>query len=164
MPSDQRVRFHDREHAAPINRQGDERNPSRIVGAARLHLALHVQRQLLSQKQILSGELGVRPCGCGRQPHEVVGDTQDGSDRAAALGQRHGRRIAREVRKPPRSFDAHGALLNRFGIAQFRRKFGRADFLRSKGVAHECRPAADRSVADDLWYRASSTSRYEAWA
>jgi hypothetical protein len=33
-------------------------DPRRIVGTTWFHLAFHVQRQLLSQEQILGGELG----------------------------------------------------------------------------------------------------------
>jgi len=88
MPSDQRVRFHDREQAAPLEQPGqsDERNSRRIVGAARRHLALDVQRQLLSQKQILGGELDLRSCRCGYQPHEIPSDPQDRSDKRAPFG------------------------------------------------------------------------------
>lgn len=59
MPSDERSRLHDGEDATPVDqpRQRDERNPRRIVGAARFHLPLHVQGQLLSQEEILGGEL-----------------------------------------------------------------------------------------------------------
>jgi hypothetical protein len=48
-------------------RERDERNPSRIVGTARLHLPLHIQGQLLSQEQILRGELRMGSCRCRRQ-------------------------------------------------------------------------------------------------
>ena len=41
------------------------------------YLALDIQRHLLSQKQVLSGELGMRSGGCGYEPHEVAGDPQD---------------------------------------------------------------------------------------
>jgi hypothetical protein len=61
MPADQGIRFHNREDAPPVDqlRLGDEHNPGRIVRTPWPHLARHVQRQLLSQEQILSGELGV---------------------------------------------------------------------------------------------------------
>ena len=48
-------------------RERDERNPTRIVGTARLHLPLHIQGQLLSQEQILRGELRMGSCRCRRQ-------------------------------------------------------------------------------------------------
>jgi hypothetical protein len=59
MPSDECIRLHDGEDSTPVDqpRQNDKRDPSRIVGAARFHLPLRVQGQLLSQEQILSGEL-----------------------------------------------------------------------------------------------------------
>jgi hypothetical protein len=49
MPSDERVLFYDCQHAAPIDqpRKHDERDPSHIVGPARLHLALPIQCELL---------------------------------------------------------------------------------------------------------------------
>ena len=100
MPSDQRIRLYDREDATPLDqpRQRDERNPSRIVGAARLHLPLHVQRQLLSQEQILGGELCARSSRRRDKPHEITGDAQDGSKRGAGTRFGHSRRIVRDVR------------------------------------------------------------------
>jgi hypothetical protein len=78
-------------------RQRHERNPSRMVSAARLHLPLHVQRQLLSQEQILGGESCMRsPCRRD-QPKEITSDAVDGSKRGAGTRLGHGRRIVREV-------------------------------------------------------------------
>ena len=42
-------------------RQGDERDPRRVVGTPWLRLPLQVQCELLPQEQILGGELGMRP-------------------------------------------------------------------------------------------------------
>jgi hypothetical protein len=44
---------------APLEeaRQADEDDSRGVVGAAGLHQPFHVQRQLLSKKQILRGEL-----------------------------------------------------------------------------------------------------------
>ena len=42
--------------------------------------------QLLSQKQILGGELGVRSSDGWHEAHEVAGDTQDSPNRRATLG------------------------------------------------------------------------------
>jgi hypothetical protein len=63
MPLNQRLRLHDCENGTPIDhpRQRDERDPRRVVGATCLHLTLHVQSELLPQKEILGGELGMRP-------------------------------------------------------------------------------------------------------
>lgn len=99
MPSDERIRLHDREEATPVDqpRQRDERDPRRIVGAARLPLPLHVQRQLLFQEQILGGELRVRPSNDGDQPQEIAGNSQDGSKRGAGTRLGHGRRIVRDA-------------------------------------------------------------------
>jgi hypothetical protein len=58
--------------------------------------------------------------GCGYEADEVAGDPQDVPDKRATWGQRHGGRIAREVRRPPGVFGARGALLNLIGIGQFR--------------------------------------------
>ena len=101
MPSDERVRLHDCEEATPVDqpRQRDEHNPRRIIGAARLHLALHVPSQLLSQEQILGCEVGMRSCRRREQPQDVRGDAQDGSDRGAGTRLGHGRRIVCEHRR-----------------------------------------------------------------
>jgi hypothetical protein len=84
MPSDERVWLHNREDATPVDqpRQRDERNPSRIVCAARLHLPLHIQCQLLSQEQVLGCELGVGSYRSRDQPQEITGDAQDVRDAA----------------------------------------------------------------------------------
>jgi hypothetical protein len=52
MPSNQRRRFHDRKHGSPVDQPGerDEGDPCRIIGTARLHLALSIERQLLPEK------------------------------------------------------------------------------------------------------------------
>lgn len=44
MPADQRRRFHDRKHGSPVDQPGerDEGDPCRIIGTARLHLALSI--------------------------------------------------------------------------------------------------------------------------
>jgi hypothetical protein len=59
MPSDQRVRLHDREHGSPVEQLGeqDERDPRRIIGTARFDLAFSIERQLLPEKQIFSRQL-----------------------------------------------------------------------------------------------------------
>jgi len=100
MPSDERVRLHDREDATPVDqpRQRDERNSNRIVGAARLHLPLHIQCQLLSQEQILGCKLRMRSYRRRRhQAQEITGDAQDGSQRGAGTGLGHGRTIVRDA-------------------------------------------------------------------
>jgi hypothetical protein len=63
MPTDQRVRFHDRQDTTPSDqpRQRHEHNPRRIIRAAQLHLAFHVQSQLLSREQILGYKVRMRP-------------------------------------------------------------------------------------------------------
>ena len=83
--------------APPIDqpRQCGKRNPNRIVGAARLHLPLHIQGQLLSQEQILGGKVYMRSSRRRDQPQEITGDAQDGSKRGKRLG--HGRRIVRDA-------------------------------------------------------------------
>jgi hypothetical protein len=60
MPTNERIRPHDRQQTTPLDeaRQRDKRNARRIVGAAGLHLPFQVQRQLLFEKEVLSGELG----------------------------------------------------------------------------------------------------------
>ncbi len=99
MPSDERSRLHDREDATPVDqpRQRDERHPSRIVGAARLHLPLHIQCQLLSQEQMLGGELCMRSPRRRDQPQEIADDAQDGLKRGAETRLGHGRRIVRDA-------------------------------------------------------------------
>jgi len=109
MPSDERIRLHDREDATPVDqpRERDERNPSRIVSAARLHLPLHVQCQLLFQEQIFGGELCVRPSRRRGQPQEITGHAQDGAKRGARTRLDHGRRIVRDAlvqQRPPQKY------------------------------------------------------------
>src|SRR3984893_18201528 len=60
MPPNERVRLHDHQDAPPLDqrRQRDERDPRGIVGTPRLHLTLNVERQLLSEKQVLCCERG----------------------------------------------------------------------------------------------------------
>ena len=99
MPSDQRIRLHDREDGPPVDqpRQRNERNPSRIVGAARFHLPLHIQCQLLSQEQILGGKLCMRSSRRRDKPLEITGDAQDGSKRGDGTRLGHGHRIVRDA-------------------------------------------------------------------
>ena len=63
MPSNERVRLHDRQESTPVDepRQRNERNSGRVIGPPRLDLPLEVQRQLLAQKQILGASWA-----CGR--------------------------------------------------------------------------------------------------
>jgi hypothetical protein len=77
MPPDQRLRLHHREEFAPIDqpRQRDKRDPRRIVSAAWLDLPLHTQCELLSQEQILGGELAVRTHKRRQQPQEITGES-----------------------------------------------------------------------------------------
>jgi hypothetical protein len=83
MPSNKRIRLHDREETTPVDqpRQHDQRNPRRIVGAVRLHLPLHVQCQLLSQEQVLGRELPMRPSRRRDHPQEITRNAQDGLKR-----------------------------------------------------------------------------------
>jgi len=61
VPPNERVRLHDGQQLTPFDqpRQRDQRDPCRIVSTARLRLPFQVQRQLLSQEQVLRGELGM---------------------------------------------------------------------------------------------------------
>lgn len=99
MPSNQRIRLHDREKATPVNepRQRDECNPRRVVGTARLHLPLHVQSQLLSQEQILGGEFRRRLSGREDQSQEITANALEGSKRDAPARLSHGLRIVRDA-------------------------------------------------------------------
>ena len=103
MPSNKRIRLHDREEATPVDQpqQRDERNPRGIINAARLHLPLPVQRELLSQEQILGCELRMGSQRGRSQPQQVTGDAQDGSDRGARTGLGHGGRIVRDPQATP---------------------------------------------------------------
>lgn len=53
------------------------RDPSRVVGTPWLHAALQVQRELLSQEQILGRELGMRPHHLRNKLQDVTDETQD---------------------------------------------------------------------------------------
>jgi hypothetical protein len=104
MLSDERLRLHDGEDATPVDqpRQRDERNARRIVGAARLHLPLRLQSQLLSLEQVLDGKLCARSSSRRDQPHEITSDAQDGSQRGAGTRRGHDRRIVRDALTQPR--------------------------------------------------------------
>jgi hypothetical protein len=103
MPADERIWFHDREETTPLDqsRQRDEGNPRGIVGAARLHLTLDVQGQLLSQEQIFSGEVRMQSDGRREQPQDVTGETQDSSDCGENAGLGHGHKIVCELGATP---------------------------------------------------------------
>ena len=60
MPPNEGLRFHNGQQMAPVDeaRQGDERDPCGVIGAARLHLPFPVQRQLLPQEQVFGGKSG----------------------------------------------------------------------------------------------------------
>jgi hypothetical protein len=59
-----------------------------MVGPTRLHLSLHVQRQLPSQKQILSDELRVRlPAGRDKS-QQVTSEAESGAQRRSGHGSR----------------------------------------------------------------------------
>ena len=94
MPADQRVRFDHSEGASPIDqpRQRHEHDPSRIIGTPWLDLTLHIQRQLFSQEQILSGDSGMRPHRRRGEPRNITEDTQDGAGSGAKSRTAHGRR------------------------------------------------------------------------
>ena len=76
MPSNERVRLHDGEDSTPVDqpRQSDECDAGRLIGPPRLDLALEVQRQLLAEKQILGGELDVRPHHRGHESEDIASD------------------------------------------------------------------------------------------
>ena len=65
MPSDQRVRFHDREDGSPVDQLGQhhEGDPRRIISPAGFDPALLVKRQLLPEEQILGCQLRPRSDG-----------------------------------------------------------------------------------------------------
>jgi hypothetical protein len=73
MPSDERGRLYDREHGPPIDHLGEhhERDPRRIIGAARPDLAFSVECQLLAQKEILRGQLRPRSEAGRHEPDDV---------------------------------------------------------------------------------------------
>ena len=60
MPTNERLRLDDSQHIPPFEepRQGDQRDPRGVIGPAGLHLPFHVHRQLLSEEEVLRGELG----------------------------------------------------------------------------------------------------------
>jgi hypothetical protein len=59
MPQDERVRLHDRQDRLPIDQMGEhhERDPRRIIDAARLDLAFSAEGQLLPEKEVLRAHL-----------------------------------------------------------------------------------------------------------
>ena len=73
MPPGQRVRFHDREHGSTVGEPGEhhEGDPGRIISPTGHDLALLVQRQLLPEEQILSGQLGPRSEAERREPEGI---------------------------------------------------------------------------------------------
>jgi hypothetical protein len=62
MPPNEGVGFHDREHGPPVDQPGehDHRDAGRIVGLMRPDAGLSVERQLLSQEEILRRQLRPR--------------------------------------------------------------------------------------------------------
>jgi hypothetical protein len=79
MPSNERVRLHDGEDATPVDqpRQRDECDAGRVISPPWLNLPLQVQRQLLAKKQILGGELDVRPQQRRHESDDVASDARD---------------------------------------------------------------------------------------
>ena len=73
VPTDQGVRLHDRERGCPIDQvcEHDEGVPRRLIGTAGFDSALSIERQLLPEKQILSGQLGPRSEAERRQPEGI---------------------------------------------------------------------------------------------
>src|SRR6266516_6801307 len=129
MPSDERIWFHDGEEATPLDqrRQRDERYPCRIIGAARLHLSLHIQCKLLSQEQLLGSKVCLRSSGRRDQPQEIAGDAQNGSKRGDGTRLCHGRRIVADAVAQPRpspKYWTHPIGAAREQFATFLRRFG----------------------------------------
>ena len=60
VPPKERLRLDDGQQTLPIDepRKGDEREARRIIRTAWLRLPFQIKRQLLSQEQVLCGELG----------------------------------------------------------------------------------------------------------
>ena len=59
MPPDQGVRFHDGEHASPVDQpcEQDQRHPGRIVGSTGSDATFSVERQRLPKEEILRRQL-----------------------------------------------------------------------------------------------------------
>src|SRR5262245_26681282 len=85
MPANQRVSLDDRQQLTPVDqpRQRHQRDASRVVGAAWPHLPREIQRQLLSQEQVLSRQLGAR---VQRQESEACNIGEHADDRAEGDG------------------------------------------------------------------------------
>src|SRR5882762_6464192 len=173
MPSDERVRLHDREDATPLDqpRQRDERNPSRIVGAPRLHLPLHIQCQLLSQEQVLGGEVCMRSPRRRDQPKEIAGDAQDGSKRGAGTRLGHGRRIVCDAlvqERPSQKYRDRPSGPAPRGAINFAKNFAPLGIIADHnhveracaGTAHETRSSRDSISVDSPGTR----TRRRAWS
>jgi hypothetical protein len=91
MPSNERVRLHDGEDSTPVDqpRQGDECDAGRVIGPPRLDLALEVQRQLLTQEEVLGGELDVRPHHRRQESEDVASDARNRAHVEPRTGLRH---------------------------------------------------------------------------
>jgi len=81
MPSSQRGRLDDRQHAAPIDpqRQDYQRDPRGIIGTPRFHLPFHVEGQLLAEEQALSRQAPSRSGRTRDEPQPIGRDVQEGS-------------------------------------------------------------------------------------
>src|SRR5262245_62254125 len=92
MPANQRVRLDDHQQLTPVDqsRQRDQCDASRVGCAAWLHLPLEIQRQLLSQEQVLRRQLRA---GVQRQASEActIGEhIDDGAEGDAKTESTHG--------------------------------------------------------------------------
>ena len=124
MPSDERVRLDHREDVTPLEqrREPDERNPAGIVRAPRFHLPLDVERELLSEKQILSGKPGMGSQREGDERQDVDRDLEYGLPGRPASGMSHVRGL-------------HRAGAGCLAESQCRNRgyFSRIEFLRTTG-------------------------------
>jgi hypothetical protein len=91
VPANKSVRLHHHQDLTPFDqrRQADERDPCRILGTPRLDPPFHIQRELFSQKQILSGELSMGSQPERNKPQDVDGDAHGGADGSTATGLWH---------------------------------------------------------------------------
>jgi hypothetical protein len=81
MPSNQRSRLDDRQHAVPIDppRQDYQHDSRRIIGTPRFHLPFDVERQLLAEEQVLSRQAPPRSGRTGDEPQPIGRNVQEGS-------------------------------------------------------------------------------------